>query len=53
VPFPDSDTPFSILSLTDGDNTNIIAVHSLQSALILLGIVAHSLLATAPSLRNF
>lgn len=30
VPFPDSDTPFSILSLTNGDNSNIIAVHSLS-----------------------
>jgi succinyldiaminopimelate transaminase len=30
VPFPDTESPVSILSLTNGDNTNIIAVHSLS-----------------------
>lgn len=30
VPFPDTESPVSILSLTHGDNSNIIAVHSLS-----------------------
>ncbi len=37
VPFPDSKKPFSIFSLTNGDNRNIIAAHSLSKRSNLAG----------------